>query len=47
MEAKMQFKDKNELVKALSDLKEEPIYTGTLTRFVLLSCSVDCFPTGN
>ncbi|KAG0365693.1 ribosome 60S biogenesis N-terminal-domain-containing protein [Gamsiella multidivaricata] len=30
MEAKMQFRDKNELVKALSDLKEEPIYVGTL-----------------
>ncbi|KAF9968574.1 hypothetical protein BGZ70_002099 [Mortierella alpina] len=28
MEAKLQFKDKTELVKALSDLKEEPIYIG-------------------
>ncbi|CAO3573240.1 unnamed protein product [Mortierella alpina] len=28
MEAKLQFKDKTELVKALSDLKEEPIYLG-------------------
>ncbi|KAG0202965.1 hypothetical protein BGX28_004598 [Mortierella sp. GBA30] len=28
MEAKLQFKDKNELVKTLSDLKEEPIYLG-------------------
>ncbi|KAF9187447.1 hypothetical protein BGZ51_001294 [Haplosporangium sp. Z 767] len=30
MEAKLQFKDKNEIVKALSDLKEEPIYLGML-----------------
>ncbi|KAF9126633.1 hypothetical protein BGW39_006476 [Mortierella sp. 14UC] len=29
MEAKTQFKDKNELVKALSELKEEPIFIGT------------------
>jgi len=28
MEAKTQFKDKNELVKALSELKEEPIFIG-------------------
>ncbi|KAG9324490.1 hypothetical protein KVV02_006084 [Mortierella alpina] len=28
MEAQLQFKDKTELVKALSDLKEEPIYIG-------------------
>ncbi|KAF9959147.1 hypothetical protein BGZ72_010277 [Mortierella alpina] len=28
MEAKLQFKDKTELVRALSDLKEEPIYLG-------------------
>ncbi|KAF9574547.1 hypothetical protein EC968_006159 [Mortierella alpina] len=28
MDAKLQFKDKTELVKALSDLKEEPIYIG-------------------
>ncbi|KAF9110441.1 hypothetical protein BGX27_006334 [Mortierella sp. AM989] len=29
MEAKTQFKDKNELVRAISDLREEPIYIGT------------------
>jgi hypothetical protein len=29
MDAKTQFKDKKELVKALSELKEEPIFIGT------------------
>jgi hypothetical protein len=28
MDAKLQFKDKKELVAATSDLKEEPIYVG-------------------